>query len=69
MEDEESEISVGDARAINPKYNEAGDVLETEVTPRDFGRIAAQTAKQVVVQRIRGAGTRYYLRSIFRKGK
>ena len=54
VEDEESEISVEDARAINPKY-EAGDVLETEVTPRDFGRIAAQTAKQVVVQRIREA--------------
>ena len=54
VEDEETEISVEDARAINPKY-EAGDVLETEVTPRDFGRIAAQTAKQVVVQRIREA--------------
>ncbi|WP_066683337.1 transcription termination factor NusA [Christensenella intestinihominis] len=54
VEDEETEISVEDARAINEKY-EAGDVLETEVTPRDFGRIAAQTAKQVVVQRIREA--------------
>ena len=54
VEDEETEISVEDARASNPKY-EAGDVLETEVTPRDFGRIAAQTAKQVVVQRIREA--------------
>lgn len=54
VEDGETEISVADARAINEKY-EAGDVLETEVTPRDFGRIAAQTAKQVVVQRIREA--------------
>ena len=34
---------------------QAGDILEVEVTPRDFGRIAAQTAKQVVVQRIREA--------------
>jgi N utilization substance protein A len=33
----------------------AGDFIEIEVTPRDFGRIAAQTAKQVVVQRIREA--------------
>lgn len=54
VEDEETEISVEDARAIHERY-EAGDVLETEVTPRDFGRIAAQTAKQVVVQRIREA--------------
>jgi len=54
VEDEDTEISVEDAHAIHEKY-EAGDVLETEVTPRDFGRIAAQTAKQVVVQRIREA--------------
>jgi transcription termination/antitermination protein NusA len=32
-----------------------GHIVEKEVTPRDFGRIAAQTAKQVVVQRIREA--------------
>ncbi len=54
IEDEETEITVEEAREINEKY-EAGDVVETEVTPRDFGRIAAQTAKQVVVQRIREA--------------
>src|SRR5690606_37441516 len=34
---------------------EIGDVLEEEVTPRNFGRIAAQTAKQVVTQRVREA--------------
>lgn len=54
VEDAETEISVEEAKKINDKY-EAGDVVETEVTPRDFGRIAAQTAKQVVVQRIREA--------------
>lgn len=54
VEDEETEISLEEARKINDKY-EVGDVVETEVTPRDFGRIAAQTAKQVVVQRIREA--------------
>src|SRR5690606_27729703 len=48
------QVSVEQARAINPMLG-VGDVLEEEVTPRDFGRIAAQTAKQVVVQRIREA--------------
>lgn len=48
------EMALADAKAIDPAY-EAGDVLEIEVTPANFGRIAAQTAKQVVVQRIREA--------------
>jgi transcription termination/antitermination protein NusA len=48
------EISVEEAREISPNY-EIGDIIESEVTPKDFGRIAAQTAKQVVVQRIREA--------------
>ncbi|HHW44395.1 transcription termination/antitermination protein NusA [Desulfofundulus thermobenzoicus] len=48
------EISLAEAREIDPRY-EVGDVVENEVTPRNFGRIAAQTAKQVVVQRIREA--------------
>lgn len=48
------EIEIDEARQINPKY-ELGDIIENEVTPKEFGRIAAQTAKQVVVQRIREA--------------
>jgi len=48
------EISLEAARAINPHY-QLEDIAEIEVTPRDFGRIAAQTAKQVVTQRIREA--------------
>ena len=52
--DDSFEISLEDAREINPVY-ELGDTLEIEVTPSSFGRIAAQTAKQVVVQRIREA--------------
>jgi len=48
------EISLEDAREINPNYM-VGDIVEFEETPREFGRIAAQTAKQVVVQRIREA--------------
>ncbi|GAE91579.1 transcription termination protein NusA [Gracilibacillus boraciitolerans JCM 21714] len=54
VEDYQQQISIGEANTINPSY-EIGDVLEIEVTPRDFGRIAAQAAKQVVTQRVREA--------------
>lgn len=54
VEDDMVEISLEEALEIDPRY-EVGDVVEYQVTPRDFGRIAAQTAKQVVVQRIREA--------------
>lgn len=52
--DSRLEISVEEARAIDPNY-QLEDVVEMEVTPKDFGRIAAQTAKQVVTQRVREA--------------
>ncbi|HZG86750.1 transcription termination factor NusA [Paenibacillus sp.] len=52
--DPRMEISLYAAREINPNYS-LDDIVEIEVTPRDFGRIAAQTAKQVVTQRIREA--------------
>ncbi|OCS87713.1 transcription termination factor NusA [Caryophanon tenue] len=52
--DDRLEISLEDAQAINPVF-EIGDIVEQEVTPRNFGRIAAQTAKQVVTQRVREA--------------
>lgn len=48
------EISLEASRQINPNY-QLEDIVEIEVTPKDFGRIAAQTAKQVVTQRIREA--------------
>ena len=48
------EVSLEEARKINPAY-EIGDTLEKIVEPASFGRIAAQTAKQVVVQKIREA--------------
>jgi transcription termination/antitermination protein NusA len=54
VEDDRLQISIEDARSINPNY-EIGDIIEQEVTPRNFGRIAAQTAKQVVTQRVREA--------------
>ena len=54
VEDDRLQISLHDAQLINPNF-ELGDIVEQEVTPRDFGRIAAQTAKQVVTQRVREA--------------
>jgi len=48
------EISQEAAQEIDPNFR-LEDIVEIEVTPRDFGRIAAQTAKQVVTQRIREA--------------
>ncbi len=54
VEDEHSQISLDEAREWDPTAK-VGDMVEIEVTPRDFGRIAAQTAKQVVVQRLREA--------------
>ncbi|MGI5891483.1 MAG: transcription termination factor NusA [Bacillota bacterium] len=53
-EDECLEISLAEARKFDEDF-EIGDVFESEVTPKSFGRIAAQTAKHVVVQRIREA--------------
>lgn len=52
--DEYGELTLDEAHEIDPSYK-LGDVIENRVTPKDFGRIAAQTAKQVVVQRIREA--------------
>ncbi|PZR75233.1 MAG: transcription termination/antitermination protein NusA, partial [Chthoniobacterales bacterium] len=48
----QDEISVNAARRIKADAN-PGDEVEMEVTPRNFGRIAAQTAKQAMMQRIR----------------
>ena len=52
IDDEHLEILIDKAKTMDPRY-ELGDIIEIEATPKDFGRIAAQTAKQVVVQRIR----------------
>lgn len=51
---EQMDISVDEAARLNPTLA-VGDIAEMEVTPRTFGRIAAQTAKQVVVQKLREA--------------
>jgi len=52
--DSQLTISLEDAKNLNKKY-EIGDIVNVEVTPKNFGRIAAQKAKQVVVQKIREA--------------
>ncbi|HEY8391888.1 MAG TPA: transcription termination factor NusA [Capillibacterium sp.] len=53
-EDENTQINLAEAKAIDPRYN-LGDQVEVEIHPKEFGRIAAQTAKQIIVQRIREA--------------
>jgi len=52
--DEKNEILLADAQKIDPEAS-VGDVVQVENTPASFGRIAAQTTKQVILQRIREA--------------
>ena len=53
-EDRKTEISLEDAQSIDPAA-EVGDIIRTEIAPGNFGRIAAQTAKQVIIQKIKEA--------------
>lgn len=52
VEDKINEINLEEAKEIDPNYN-LEDIINIEVTPKTFGRIAAQAAKQVVIQRIK----------------
>ena len=54
VQDERTEVTLTDARRVNPE-TELGSMVVVESTPRDFGRVAAQTARQVIQQRIRDA--------------
>lgn len=54
VEDELTEVPLSIAQAINPEYSE-GDIINYDVTPHNFGRVAAQAAKQVMIQRLREA--------------
>jgi N utilization substance protein A len=54
VQDMQDEISLEEAKEINPKY-ELLDFVENEVTPANFARVAAQSAKQIVTQRIKEA--------------
>ena len=52
VENSETQISINEAKKINPDISE-GETVEIEIVPRNFGRIAAQTAKQVIIQKLR----------------
>ncbi len=54
VENDKEQITLEDARAISRRYN-LGDIVEFEVKPKTFGRLSAQTAKQVIIQGIREA--------------
>ena len=54
VKDTTLEISLADAKKIN-KTAEVGEMVEVEIVPKDFGRIAAQTAKQIITQKLREA--------------
>lgn len=66
VEDADKEISLEDAKLIKASYK-LGDVIEKEETPKNFGRIAAQTAKQVVMQKLRDAEKEIALSEIAEK--
>ncbi len=54
VQDERTEVLLSDAKKVNPEA-ELGDMVVVPTTPDDFGRVAAQTARQVIQQRIREA--------------
>ena len=67
VQDARTEVSLEDARKVNPIV-QLGDMAIVESTPTDFGRVAAQTARQVIQQRIReaerGAQMEYFERQL-----
>ena len=67
VENPQLQINLEDARKINKKL-EIGDKAEVEIVPKNFGRIAAQTAKQVIVQKIREV-SRNVLFNVFNERK
>lgn len=70
VEDPVMEISLAEAKLRFPKNkNEIGDIVQVEVTPKNFGRIAAQKAKQVVVQKIREEERKVLFNEYFEKEK
>ena len=54
MQDERTEVTIEEARKYHPEAN-LDDIVMVESTPADFGRVAAQTARQVIQQKIRDA--------------
>ena len=68
VEDPILQISLEEAKVISPQ-SELGGIVQIEVTPRNFGRIAAQKAKQVVVQKIREEERKVLYRQFYEKEK
>ncbi len=66
-QDDRTEVILEEARAVEPEA-ELGDMVVVECTPKDFGRVAAQTARQVIQQRIREAEREaqfnYYIKQV-----
>ena len=54
LENDKKEMLLDDAKKINKNY-QLGDIVQIELMPKEFGRIAAQTAKQIITQKIREA--------------
>ena len=67
VENEKTQISLEEAEKLNKKYV-VGDIVENELVPKNFGRIAAGTAKQVIIQKIREA-SREFLYNEFNERK
>ena len=67
VQDSRTEVTLEDAQKVNPEA-QLNDMVLIESTPKDFGRVAAQTARQVIQQRIReaerSAQTTYYERQL-----
>ena len=67
VENEKTQMSLEEAKTIDKKYK-VGDIYEKELVPKNFGRIAAGTAKQVIIQKIREA-SREFLYNEFNERK
>lgn len=68
MENDTTELSLEEARKIDPEF-EIGDIAEFEITPKNFGRLAAQKAKQIIIQKLREEERTRVYRSISGKRK
>ena len=64
VEDDVLEISLGNARMINSKYD-IGDIVNIEVKSKEFGRIATQNAKNVILQKIREEERKMWLQGLY----
>ena len=68
VQDEALEISIGNAKMVDSKY-ELGDIVNVEVKSKEFGRIATQSAKNVILQKIREEERSVIYKQYFEKEK